>query len=75
MRNGKEAGGQSSPPRRRHHDAEFLGWQRTSWGEEFPLYNITAIGHPSMGSTVTGASLLRLHLQVPRTPLRPARKA
>lgn len=74
MVKGKKAGGRTSPQRVRHHDAEFLGWQRTSWGEEFPLYNITAVGHPSCGSTVTGASLLRLHLQVPRTPLRLTKK-
>ena len=52
-------------------DAVFRGWQKTSSGEVFALYNITAAGHPSLGSTVTDESLLKLNLQIPQTPLRP----
>lgn len=50
-------------------DAEFLGWQKTGWGEVFALYNITAADHPSFGSTVTEKSLQKLDLQVPAAPL------
>jgi hypothetical protein len=49
-------------------DAVFMGWQRMRSGEEFPLYNITAAGHPSFGSTVTDRGLRKLNLQVPWTP-------
>jgi len=52
-------------------DAEFIGWQFTSWGEAFPLYNITVAGHPQDGSTLTLRELRRLHLRIPRTPSRP----
>jgi hypothetical protein len=54
-------------------DAIFMGWQKTSSGEDFALYNITAAGHPSLGSTVTGLSLLKMNLQIPQTPIRPVR--
>jgi len=54
-------------------DAVFKGWQKTDLGESFALYNVTAAGHPSLGSTVTGKSLLALNLQIPRTPLRPVK--
>jgi hypothetical protein len=50
-------------------DAEFLGWQKTRSGEVVPLYNITAEGHPSCGSTVTENSLRKLDLKVPYVPL------
>ena len=50
-------------------DAEFLGWQKTNSGEVFALYNITASGHPSLGSTVTDKTLHKLNLQVPGAPL------
>jgi hypothetical protein len=50
-------------------DAKLLGWQKTSWGEVFALYNITAAGHPSYGSTVTGKTLHKLKLQVQGAPL------
>ncbi len=58
----------------RNEDAVFMGWQKTDWGEVFPLYTITAAGHPSLGSTVTDKSLLKLNLQIPQTPLRPVKK-
>jgi hypothetical protein len=48
-------------------DATFLGWQKAGSGEVFALYNITAAGHPSRGSTVTGRTLEKLNLQVPGT--------
>lgn len=50
-------------------DAEFLGWQKINSGEVFALYNITAAGHPSLGSTVTDTTLHKLNLEVPGTPL------
>lgn len=46
-------------------DAKFLGWQKTGAGKVFALYNITAAGHPSLGSTVTDKTLHKLNLQVP----------
>jgi phage/plasmid-like protein (TIGR03299 family) len=49
-------------------EAKFLGWQKTSWGDIFPLYNILKIGHPSYQSTVVEETLLALHLRIPRTP-------
>jgi len=49
--------------------AKFLGWQKTSLGETFALYNITAAGHPSFGSTVTSKTLHKLNLQAPTAPL------
>jgi len=63
-----------SPQSARNEDAVFMGWQKTDWGEIFPLYTITAAGHPSLGSTVTDKSLLKLNLQIPQTPLRPVNK-
>ena len=54
-------------------DAVFVGWQKTSWGEMFALYNITAAHHPSRGSTVTDETLRRLSLHIPATPEPPAR--
>ncbi len=51
-------------------DAEFLGWQRTSSGGDVPLFNVTAEGHPSFGSTLTEKGLKKLDLKVPDIPLR-----
>jgi len=61
------------PQSTRHDDAVFMGWQRMESGELLALYNVTATGHPSLGSTVTDKSLLELNLQVPQTPLRPGK--
>jgi hypothetical protein len=58
----------------RNEDAVFVGWQKTTGGETLALYNITAAGHPSLGSTVTDKGLVKLNLQVPRTPPRPVKK-
>lgn len=53
-------------------DAVFVGWQKMSSGEEFPLYNITAELHPAKGSTVSDDTLRKLNLQIPATPSPPA---
>lgn len=50
-------------------DAVFLGWQYTLSGVAVALYNVTAIGHPSHGSTVTDRSLRRMGLRTPDTPV------
>ena len=55
-------------------DAVFMGWQKTGSGKVFALYNITAADHPSLGSTVTNRSLLKLNLQIPQTPHRPEKE-
>jgi len=57
--------------RTRNEDAVFVGWQKSKSGEVFALYSITAAGHPSLGSTVTDKSLLKLNLQIPLTPIKP----
>lgn len=49
-------------------DAVFVGWQKTSWGKPFALYNIIAVDHPSWGSTVTDETLRKLRLRIPATP-------
>jgi len=49
-------------------EAVFLGWQKTSWGDIFPLYNIFKLGNPSYLSTVTEKTLQALHIRIPRTP-------
>jgi phage/plasmid-like protein (TIGR03299 family) len=51
-------------------DANFVGWQKKSSGEIFPLFNITTTDHPLYQSIVSDATLRRLHLQVPQ-PLSP----
>lgn len=51
-------------------DAKFLGWQKTKSGEPVALYNITAAGHPSYGSTVSEKSLEKMNLEIPETPPR-----
>jgi len=74
MLKGENPTARTSPGSPRHEDAIFTGWQETHAGETFALYMVTAAGHPSLGSTLTDKSLLKLNLQVPRTPSRPARK-
>ena len=49
-------------------EAVFLGWQETTSGDLFPLYNIQKTSHPSNQSTVTEATLHSMHLRTPRTP-------
>ncbi len=48
-------------------DAHFLGWQTTSSGTMFPLFNVTTPGHPSYHSTVSDSTLRSLRLRVPET--------
>jgi hypothetical protein len=71
MVNRTKAGGLSLPLHGRDEDAVFMGWQTAGGGKAVALYNVTAAGHPSFGSTVTEKSLLKLNLQVPQTPLLP----
>ena len=68
LKNRKPAGrtARQGPP---GTDAVFLGWQPMRSGEVYALYNITATGHPSHGSTVTGPTLRKLHLRVPGTTI------
>jgi hypothetical protein len=47
-------------------DAIFLGWQETSSGTPLALYNVTAVDHPSYGSTVSRATLRKLKLHIPK---------
>lgn len=47
-------------------DAVFLGWQETLSGVAIALYNITALNHPSFGSTVTDRVLRELKLKIPK---------
>jgi phage/plasmid-like protein (TIGR03299 family) len=49
-------------------DATFLGWQKKMSNDLFPLFNITVADHPLYQSTVSEATLRRLHLRVPRVP-------
>jgi hypothetical protein len=58
----------------RNEEAVFIGWQPTRSGVAFALDDITAAGHPSLGSTVTDRSLLKLGLHIPQTPLRPVER-
>jgi hypothetical protein len=51
-------------------DAEFLGWQKTSTGGAFALYNVKAEQHPLFQSTVSAKTLRRENLEVPPTPHR-----
>ncbi|NTW17357.1 MAG: DUF932 domain-containing protein [Syntrophaceae bacterium] len=48
-------------------DANFIGWQEKISGEIFPLFNITTPDHPLYQSTVSEATLRRLHMPVPQT--------
>jgi len=50
----------------RNSDAVFIGWQANPRGKALALYNITVVGHPSHGSTVTKDTLRMLNLQIPR---------
>ena len=70
MYKGKNPTARTLPQSARKEDAVFMGWQRMGSGEALALYNITAAGHPSLGSTVTDKGLVKLNLQIPQTPLR-----
>jgi hypothetical protein len=54
---------------KRESDAVFYGWQEVPWGAPVALYNITAVDHPSYGSTVSEVTLRALNLQIPQVPL------
>jgi len=54
----------------RNLDSVFLGWQKKTWGTPLALYNITAVDHPSYGSTVSEDTLRKLNLQIPQIPPR-----
>jgi hypothetical protein len=60
----------------RNSDAVFLGWQKRPLGIPLALYNITAVDHPSYGSTVSKDTLRKLNLQIPwvQHPQGPAKK-
>ncbi len=49
-------------------DAVFIGWQEGFRGPRLALFNITADGHPSNGSTVCEPTLRKLDIQVPEVP-------
>ncbi len=74
MLNDKKSEARTSLERAWQEDATFLGWQKTRAGGTFALYTITAVGHPSLGSTVTDRGLRKLNLQIPLTPMQPAEK-
>lgn len=64
----KNLSASDSPRSIRAEDAVFIGWQPNSVGEVFPLFTITASGHPLYGSTVSDKTLRALNLQIPQTP-------
>jgi hypothetical protein len=53
------------PPGDPSGDAVFIGWQGNASGVVFALYEITAAGHPALGSTVSEKGLRKLRLRVP----------
>jgi hypothetical protein len=44
-------------------DAEFIGWQIRPKGNAFPLYIVTAEGHPYYKSSVSEDTLIELNLK------------
>ncbi|RPI04021.1 MAG: hypothetical protein EHM64_11335 [Ignavibacteriae bacterium] len=48
-------------------DAVFIGWQKTTSGDAFPLYNITAKDHPHYLSTVSEQTLRKMNIKIPPT--------
>ncbi len=53
---------------RSNSDAEFIGWQRSTNGAEFALFNVTAPGHPLFHSTVSEKTLRQQQLEIPPVP-------
>jgi hypothetical protein len=47
-------------------DAVFIGWQELVTGSPIALYNVTAIGNPCYGSTVSEETLNEQNLQIPK---------
>ena len=60
----------SNNPKKVKSDAVFIGWQETSLGDAFPLFNITVKNHPLYQSTVSDQTLRDQNLKIPQTPLR-----
>jgi hypothetical protein len=58
----------SNYPGKAKSDAVFIGWQETSSGATFPLYNITIKNHPLYQSTVSDQTLRNQNLKIPQTP-------
>jgi len=52
----------------RESEAEFIGWQETSWGTRMALFTITVEEHPSYGSTVCEPTLRAFNLRIPQIP-------
>jgi hypothetical protein len=44
-------------------DAVFIGWQKRLTGDAFPLYIVTAEGHPYYRSSVSETTLSKLNLK------------
>jgi hypothetical protein len=44
-------------------DAVFIGWQKRPSGDAFPLYIVTAEGHPYYRSSVSEKTLIGLNLK------------
>ena len=55
-------------PAAANSDAVFIGWQKTPWGEAFPLYNVIAKNHPLFCSTVSDQTLRKRSIKIPPTP-------
>jgi hypothetical protein len=54
----------------RKSDAVFVGWRKDYSGTPLALFFITAVDHPSFGSTVTEDALREFGLQIPAIPPR-----
>jgi hypothetical protein len=59
----------SNDPKKIKSDAVFIGWQETSLGDAFPLFNITVKNHPLYQSTVSDQTLRDQNLKIPQTSL------
>jgi hypothetical protein len=53
---------------RSESDAEFIGWQKNTLGDDIALYNVTAEQHPLYRSTVSEETLRRENLKIPIAP-------
>jgi hypothetical protein len=60
---------ESIDPKNASSDAVFLGWQKTTSGEVFALFNVTAEQHRLYHSTVSEGTLRQENLKAPPTPL------
>lgn len=58
----------SNNPEAVNSDAVFIGWQKTTSGEVFPLFNVIAKNHPLYCSTVSEQTLRKQDLKIPQTP-------